>query len=157
MKILVVNGPNLQLLGRREPDVYGCETLDAMMARVKARGQELGVTVETFQSNEEGALVTCLGEARGLFDGIVLNPAAYTHTSVALLDALRACDVPCVEVHLSNTMARESFRHTSFTVAACVGQVMGFGSMSYVLGLEGLVNYLRQMDSDDAAPLTGEA
>lgn len=142
MNILVINGPNLNLLGQREPDVYGTESLDEILARVRKRARELGATIEAFQSNEEGELVTRLGKSRGKADGIVFNPAAYTHTSVALRDALLACKVPCVEVHLSNTHAREEFRHRSLTAGACIGQVMGFGGMSYVLALEGLVNYL---------------
>ena len=93
--------------------------------------------------NEEGVLVTAVGESHGRFDGLILNPAAYTHTSVALRDALQACCVPCIEVHLSNVYAREEFRHTSLTAAACIGQITGFGWMSYVLGLEAMVEYLR--------------
>ncbi len=143
MKILVVNGPNLNLLGKREPDVYGRATLDEIISRVTARGKELGVEIESFQSNEEGALVTRIGEAAGKWDGIILNPAAYTHTSVALRDALQACKTPCVEVHLSNIYAREDFRHESRTAGVCIGQVSGFGPTSYVLALEGLVEFLR--------------
>jgi 3-dehydroquinate dehydratase-2 len=143
MKVLIVNGPNLNLLGKREPDVYGSESLDDIMARVKKKGMELGVDVENVQSNEEGSLVTRIGECMGKYDGIVINPAAYTHTSVALRDAILACKVPCVEVHLSNIYSREEFRHKSLTAAACVGQISGFGGMSYILALEGLVNYLK--------------
>lgn len=142
MKILVLNGPNLNLLGKREPEVYGHSSLDEIMTKVKARGKELGVEVEAFQSNEEGVLVTRVGESSGKFDGIILNPAGYTHTSVALRDALQACSIPCVEVHLSNIYAREDFRHTSLTAGACIGQITGFGQMSYILGLEAIVDYL---------------
>ncbi len=142
MKILVLNGPNLNLLGKREPDIYGAQTLDAIMADLAAYGRQLGVSVETVQSNDEGALVSRIGEARGQFDGLVINPAAYTHTSVAIRDAVAAAGLPCVEVHLSNIHAREEFRHHSYTAAVCVGQISGFGAMSYRLGLEALVHVL---------------
>ncbi|MBN1675407.1 MAG: type II 3-dehydroquinate dehydratase [Kiritimatiellae bacterium] len=142
MKILVLNGPNLHLLGTREPALYGAQTLEEMMAAVRRHGDQLGVAVEWFQSNDEGALVTKIGECRGTVDGLILNPAAYTHTSVALRDALQASPVPCVEVHISNTLAREGFRHTSLTGAACVGQIMGFGAYSYILALEALAHHL---------------
>ena len=143
MKILILNGPNLGLLGKREPDVYGQVTLDDIINKVKAMADQLGVEIESLQSNEEGVLVTAVGESPGRCDGLMLNPAAYTHTSVALRDALQACCVPCIEVHLSNVYAREEFRHTSLTAAACIGQITGFGWMSYVLGLEAMVEYLR--------------
>lgn len=143
MKILVMNGPNLNLLGMREPDLYGTTTLGQIMDRVKARGAALGVEVDTFQSNDEGALVTRIGESAGVYDGLVMNPAAYTHTSVALRDAIVASGVPCVEVHLSNIYKRESFRHTSLTAAVCVGQISGFGAVSYLLGLEAVVEHLK--------------
>jgi 3-dehydroquinate dehydratase-2 len=143
MRILVLNGPNLNLLGKREPDIYGAQTLDAIMSDLVAYGRQLGVDVETVQSNDEGALVTRIGEARGQFDGLVMNPAAYTHTSVAIRDAVSASGLPCVEVHLSNIHAREEFRHHSYTAAVCVGQICGFGAMSYRLGLEALVQVLK--------------
>ena len=135
----------MNLLGKREPDVYGTESLDDIMARTKQKGKELGVDVESFQSNEEGALVTRIGECMGNYDGIVINPAAYTHTSVALRDALQACKIPSVEVHLSNIHSREEFRHRSLTAAACVGQISGFGGTSYMLALEGLVSHLKSL------------
>ena len=141
-KILVLNGPNLQLLGRREPGIYGRESLARILAAVRARGRELGVRVDSFQSNDEGQLVSRIGAAPERYDGLILNPAAYTHTSVALRDALLAAAVPCVEVHLSNTHAREEFRHRNLTAAACVGQIMGFGGFGYVLALEALVRHL---------------
>lgn len=143
MKVLLVNGPNLGLLGTREPDVYGAETLADIVGRVKVQGRDLGVEVDTFQSDEEGALVARIGKARGTYDGIIINPAAYTHTSVALRDAISAADLPCVEVHLSNTHRRESFRHTSLTAPVCVGQIMGFGGYGYVLALKALVEHLK--------------
>ena len=142
MKILVLNGPNLNLLGTREPDVYGSQTLADIMARLQEYGRTKQVEVEWVQSNDEGALVTRIGESRGRYDGLIFNPAAYTHTSVALRDALQAVSVPCVEVHLSNIHAREAFRHTSLTAAACVGQISGFGALSYQLALEALVAHL---------------
>jgi len=143
MKILVMNGPNLNLLGTREPGVYGRQTLETIMTGLQEQGRVLKVEVDWMQSNDEGTLVTRIGESRGRYDGLILNPAAYTHTSVALRDALQATGVPCVEVHLSNIHAREAFRHTSLTAAACLGQICGFGSMSYQLALEALVAHLK--------------
>ena len=142
MKILVVNGPNLRLLGTREPSIYGVETLDGIIERVREYATGIGVEVTAFQSDLEGALVEAIGSARGVYAGIVINPAAYTHTSVAVRDALAACGVPAVEVHLSNTHKRETFRHGSLTAAVCVGQVMGFGGAGYVLALEGLLQHI---------------
>jgi 3-dehydroquinate dehydratase II len=142
MKILIMNGPNLNLLGARQPDVYGDETLDAIMQRARAHGAKLGMEVETFQSNAEGALVTRIGACAGTVDGMVINPAAYTHTSVALRDAIAACGVPCIEVHLSNIHAREAFRHTSLTAGVCVGQIAGLGAAGYMLALDALAGIL---------------
>lgn len=144
MKILVLNGPNLHLLGNREPDVYGDTGLDRIMERVVARGKTLGVEVDAFQSNEEGVLVTRIGESMGRYDGLIINPAAYTHTSVALRDAIRASGLPCIEVHLSNTLAREPFRHVSLTAPVCVGQITGLGGQGYILALEALAERLKQ-------------
>ena len=143
MKILVVNGPNLNLLGQREPDVYGSESLADIDAAVIKAGSGMGVEVETFQSNEEGRLVTKIGSAVGEYDGIIINPAAYTHTSVALRDAIKATGLPVVEVHLSNTHSREEFRHKSLTAAVCMAQIMGFGGYGYILALGGIVEKLR--------------
>jgi len=142
MKILVLNGPNLDLLGKREPEVYGNVTLSEIVDAVKEKAGELGVEVEAFQSNEEGDLITRIGQSGGKYDGIVFNPAGYTHTSVALRDAIAACGVPCVEVHLSNIHAREDFRHHSVTAGACVGQISGLGVDGYVLALEALAKKL---------------
>ncbi len=150
MKILVVNGPNLKLLGTREPAVYGRETLDDILGHLRAYAAEKGVTLDAFQSDVEGALVEAIGAARGVYDGIVINPAAYTHTSVAVRDALAACGLPAVEVHLSNTHKREAFRHRSLTVPACVGQIMGFGGFGYVLALEGLLQHIEQRNTEHA-------
>ena len=144
MKVLLLNGPNLNLLGTREPDVYGRVTLDGIVRLVQQRAEELGVQVEAQQSNEEGMLVTLIGQSSGRYDGIIFNPAAYTHTSIALRDAILAAGVPCVEVHLSNIHAREEFRHRSFTAPVCIGQICGFGAYSYVLALEALVEFLRR-------------
>ena len=143
IKILVLNGPNLNMLGRREPAMYGKETLDDIINGLRELAGTLGVQVEHLQSNEEGVLVSQIQACRDKFDGIILNPAAYTHTSVALRDALQAVPVPCVEVHLTNTAAREEFRHLSLTAGACLGQIMGFGAMGYHLALTGLVQYLK--------------
>lgn len=141
-RVLVLSGPNLQLLGTREPDIYGKETLADVHARLVARGKELGVEVTARQSNHEGVLCDWIGEARGLFDGLLLNAAAYTHTSLALYDALKATGLPCVEVHISNPEAREAYRHTSKIAPACIAKVSGFGTESYVLALEGFVRWL---------------
>jgi 3-dehydroquinate dehydratase-2 len=144
MKILVVNGPNLGLLGTREPNLYGRETLVEVMARLREEGVALGAEVDDVQFDGEGELVTAVGRARGRYEGVVLNPAALTHTSLSLRDAIQASGLPCVEVHLSNTHAREPFRHVSLTAPACIGQIMGFGPASYSLGLRALVEYLKR-------------
>lgn len=143
-RVLVLSGPNLQLLGTREPELYGTETLADIHARLEGRARELGVRVTARQSNHEGELCDWIGAARGAFDGLLLNAAAYTHTSIALLDALKAVALPCVEVHLSNPEAREAFRHRSTIAPACIAKVSGFGGDSYVLALEGLVRWLAQ-------------
>lgn len=142
MKILVVNGPNINLLGSREKDIYGAGSYGALCESVRREAESLGVDVEIVQSNGEGELVGLIQGAKDCFDGIVINPAAYTHTSVALLDALRAVALPAVEVHLSNIHAREAFRRRSFTAAACVGQICGFGPDSYRLGLHAIVRHI---------------
>jgi 3-dehydroquinate dehydratase II len=141
-RILCLSGPNLQLLGTREPDIYGKETLARIHERLGARARELGATIDCRQSNHEGALCDWIAEAREGFEGILLNAAAYTHTSLALYDAIKAVEVPCVEVHLSNPEAREAFRHASRIAAACVARVAGFGGDSYLLALEGLIGRL---------------
>ena len=142
MNILVLNGPNINLLGVREKHIYGAEDYAALCAAVQAEAHELGICVEIVQSNIEGELVGWIQSALGHFDGIVMNPAAYTHTSIALQDALKAVQIPAVEVHLSNIHAREEYRRVSFTAPACVGQICGFGVYSYRLALRALVDAL---------------
>lgn len=137
-KILLLNGPNLGLLGTREPEIYGRTTLADIVKAATARAAELGVQLDAFQSDVEGELVAAIVRARGVYDGIVLNPAAYTHESVALHDAIKAAEVPTVEVHLSNVYAREGYRHESLTASACVGQICGFGPKGYLLAIEAL-------------------
>lgn len=131
MKILVLNGPNINMLGIREPDIYGKQSFQELLAILEETGKALGVTVEQFQSNHEGALVDKIQEAWGCFDGIVINPAAYTHTSVAILDALKAVAIPAVEVHISQVDAREPFRQVSYAGMACVKTIQGQGLDGY--------------------------
>jgi 3-dehydroquinate dehydratase II len=153
-RVLVLSGPNLQLLGAREPSVYGTATLAAIEGRLAEVALARGAAVEARQSNHEGDLVTWAGEAPGAgFRGIVINPGAYTHTSLALYDALRAAALPAVEVHLSNTDAREAFRRRSRIAPACLGRVSGFGPLSYELGLLALLAHLR---GESALPFASE-
>jgi 3-dehydroquinate dehydratase-2 len=142
-RILLLHGPNLNLLGRREPETYGRKTLDDVVEEARALAAELGVTVESYQSNSEGDLVTRIQRAAGEFDAIVFNPGAYTHTSIALRDAVLAVGIPVVEVHLSNIHRREPFRRHSYLADVAVGQVVGFGAESYLLGLRAAVSILR--------------
>lgn len=134
-KILVLNGPNLNLLGKRQPDIYGRLTLEQINRKIRALAKELGVDVDIRQSNHEGELVTWIQQAPGQFGAIVINPAAYTHSSVAMRDAITSIGLPTIEIHLSNIHRREPFRHHSFIAEAAVGQIAGFGADSYLLGL----------------------
>ncbi len=138
MKILVIHGPNLNLLGTREPEVYGSLTLKEIDREIQATARELGVKVETRQSNDEGRIVEWIQEALGTFQGVIINPAAYTHTSVAIRDAIAAVGIPTVEVHLSNIYARESFRQDSYIAPVAMGQICGFGKEGYLLALRAL-------------------
>lgn len=140
MKILVLHGPNLNLLGTREPDVYGSLTLDDINNKIIELGNELGAQITCLQSNHEGALIDALHDARSWADGVLFNPGGYTHTSVALRDAVSAIQIPVIEVHLSNVYAREEFRHVSLISAVCKGKIAGFGWRSYLLGLRALVD-----------------
>ena len=143
MKILLLHGPNLNLLGTREPEVYGSMTHDDINKKITELGRELGAEIKCLQSNHEGALIDALQDARTWASGVVFNPGGYTHTSVALRDAISAIVIPVIEVHLSNVYAREEFRHTSLVSAVCKGKVSGFGWHSYELGLRGLIDIIK--------------
>jgi 3-dehydroquinate dehydratase-2 len=139
MKVLVLHGPNLNLLGTREPEIYGAMTLDEINAELVELGRSLGADVKCLQSNHEGALIDALHDARTWANGVIFNPGGYTHTSIALRDAITAIGLPVIEVHMSNTDAREEFRHASLISAVCKGKVVGFGWKSYVLALRALI------------------
>ncbi|AEV68012.1 type II 3-dehydroquinate dehydratase [Acetivibrio clariflavus] len=134
-KILIINGPNLNLLGTREKEVYGTETLDDIAKKVAEEAAKLNVNIEFFQSNHEGDIIDKIHAARGNTDAIIINPGAYTHYSIAIRDAIKAVEIPTIEIHLSNIHAREEFRSHSVIAPVCVGQICGFGSNSYILGL----------------------
>jgi 3-dehydroquinate dehydratase II len=141
--VLVLNGPNLNLLGLREPGVYGSTTMEDINNRMIELGKELGIEVRCFQSNHEGALIDALHDARNWAGGVIFNPGGYTHTSVALRDAISAIKIPVIEVHISNVHAREEFRHHSMISAVCAGTISGLGVQSYLLGLRGLAEKIK--------------
>ena len=147
-KVLVIHGPNLNLLGKREPEIYGHQSLDEINEQLIERGPKLGIEVVTFQSNHEGVIVEEIQAAIGEFHGIIINPAAYTHTSVAIRDALVMVDVPIVEIHLSNINKRESFRHVSMIADIVMARIAGFGSQGYLLALEGLAGMIGGVDQN---------
>jgi 3-dehydroquinate dehydratase II len=143
MRIVVIHGPNLNLLGQREPRMYGSLTLEEINSRLAAHARGAGVELRTFQSNSEGEIVDAIQEAGRWSNGIVINAAAYTHTSIAIRDAITAVHLPAVEVHISNVHAREPFRHISHIAPVCLGVIAGFGWRSYILGFDGLVDHLK--------------
>ncbi|MGD9651490.1 MAG: type II 3-dehydroquinate dehydratase [Candidatus Dadabacteria bacterium] len=143
MRILVIHGPNLNMLGKREPEIYGSSTLDDVNARLGKEAKELGAKVEFFQSNSEGEIVGRIQAAMDSTDGILMNPGAYTHTSVAIRDAILSTGLPVVEAHMSNIYKREDFRQKSYVSGVALGVISGFGAESYSLGLRGLVDYLK--------------
>ena len=144
LSILVLHGPNLNLLGQREPEVYGSMTLTAINSLLEAEGAKQQINLSCMQSNHEGVLVDAIHEALGKHQGILINAGAYTHTSLALRDAIAAVDLPTVEVHLSNIYRREDFRHHSYISSVALGQISGFGAQSYLLGLQALLHHLRK-------------
>lgn len=149
MKILLINGANLNLLGTREPEKYGNITLSDIENGLIKKGQDLGVRVDVWQSNHEGDIVEKIQSCKNVYDGIIINAGGYTHTSVVIRDAIAAISVPVVEVHMTNIHAREEFRHTSLLSGVCIGQVIGFKELSYALALDGLVFYLKNKELQD--------
>ena len=145
MNLLLINGPNLNLVGKREPSVYGSQTLEEIQTQLLTLASELDAKLEFFQSNSEGEIIDCIHNSVGSIDGILINAGAYTHTSIALRDALLGVAIPYVEVHLSNIYSREEFRHKSFLSDRALGLVCGFGSISYQLALQGIVSYLKKV------------
>ena len=149
MNILLVHGPNLNLLGKRQPEIYGTQTIDNINHYLIQVAQKQGVELKTFQSNHEGAIVSEIGDNIDWADGILINPAAYTHTSVAIRDALSAVTLPVIEIHLSNIYKREGFRHHSYVSPIAVGVISGFGSHSYELALNAMINILQQIEKEN--------
>ncbi|EBA17834.1 3-dehydroquinate dehydratase [Roseobacter sp. SK209-2-6] len=146
--ILILNGPNLNLLGTRQPEVYGSETLQMIEKACRDHAQAKGLEVDCLQSNHEGELIDAIHNARGKHQGIILNAGAYTHTSIALMDAVFSVELPMIEIHLSNIHAREAFRHTSYIARAALGQICGFGSQGYLLALDALAVHLAAQRGD---------
>ena len=144
MKILVINGPNINMLGIREKNIYGNNDYNSLVEKIKKEANELDCQVDFFQSNIEGEIITSIQKAFGVYDGIIINPAAYTHYSIGILDALKAVNIPAVEVHISNIHQREDFRKKSVTAEGCIGQISGLGFEGYTLALRGLVNLIRK-------------
>ena len=145
MKILLINGANLNMLGQREPEKYGHTTLSDIEKAVIEKGNSLGAEVDVWQSNHEGDIVDKIQSAKGIYDGILINAGGYTHTSVVIRDAISAVQIPAVEIHMTNIHAREEFRHTSLLSAVCIAQVVGFKELSYTLAVEGIVDYLKRL------------
>lgn len=143
LKLLVINGPNLNMLGVRNKAVYGAMTLEQINEELSKEALQLSVEVDFYQSNIEGELVTKIQQARGVYSGIIINPGAYSHYSIAIRDALEAVTIPCIEVHISNIYAREEFRHSSVIAPVCMGQISGLGHKGYVLALKGLIDCLK--------------
>ena len=144
MRILVINGPNINMLGIREKNIYGVNDYNSLIEKIKKEASELGCQVDFFQSNIEGEIITSIQKTLGVYDGIIINPAAYTHYSIGILDALKAVNIPAIEVHISNIHQREDFRKKSVTAEGCVGQISGLGFEGYTLALRGLINLIRK-------------
>ena len=143
MKILIINGPNINMLGIREKNIYGVNDYNSLVEKIKKEASELDCQVDFFQSNIEGEIITSIQKAFGVYDGIIINPAAYTHYSIGILDALKSVNIPAIEVHISNIHQREDFRKKSITVEGCIGQISGLGFEGYTLALRGLINLLK--------------
>ena len=144
MKILVINGPNINMLGIREKNIYGNNDYNSLVEKIKKEANELNCQVDFFQSNIEGEIITSIQKAFGVYDGIIINPAAYTHYSIGILDALKSVNIPAIEIHISNIHQREDFRKKSITVEGCIGQISGLGFEGYTLALRGLINLIRK-------------
>ena len=144
MKILIVNGPNINMLGIREKNIYGNNDYNSLVEKIKKEANELNCQVDFFQSNIEGEIITSIQKAFGVYDGIIINPAAYTHYSIGILDALKSVNIPAIEIHISNIHQREDFRKKSITVEGCIGQISGLGFEGYTLALRGLINLIRK-------------
>ena len=143
MKILIINGPNINMLGIREKNIYGVNDYNSLVEKIKKEASELNCQVDFFQSNIEGEIITSIQKAFGVYDGIIINPAAYTHYSIGILDALKSVNIPAIEIHISNIHQREDFRKKSITVEGCIGQISGLGFEGYTLALRGLINLLK--------------